>query len=427
MPAFTEADFTACMFVGAGGLDLQPLLRLSHLLPTRPLPAPNEGLAAESGCVVLNTTYQRGLDLPAVSAALLRQVAATNDFYASELIEVRGAPVVLRREDFGITTVAAPPAGVLGGQWVQRGYMEVFGQHGGAAPSVFALELQLALRTGEGVRHIRYVFIAGESLATFWALSRDGRSSPRIVVTIQSGLLEERDGPMAALLKTMRPPRPAIWVRGRHSQRPPSWAPERTVPAEPAITEASKTYPERLGRFAGWRSDVGAASLFHQPSDRDPTKIAAFAFAASTPPVPVPWQRSSADGQRVVRLVPWTNSPDEVPPLFVGSKRAVQAVAAHGWSCATWRELNPSSHGAATYVGLLDGMLLAEQAACGRELSHVAMTPCGLECEAEPAVSAWLAASDRPMQLDIQYKSPLDFAVVRGAWRDGDWSYDDDA
>lgn len=80
MSAFTEEDFAASMLIGAGGLDLQPLLRLSHLLPTRPLSALNDGLPAESACVVLNITYQQGLGLDHVGPSILQQITATNKF-----------------------------------------------------------------------------------------------------------------------------------------------------------------------------------------------------------------------------------------------------------------------------------------------------------------------------------------------------------
>lgn len=213
--------------------------------------------------------------------------------------------------------------------------MEVFGQYGHASSDVFGVELRLTIRFYQSIRHIRYVFVAGETLASFWALSRNGRSSPRILVTIQSGPLEEPDGPMEALLAAMRPPRPTIWVRGRHQRRARGFAFAGDMDAERAIATPSTTYPVRLGRFAGWRSDVGADSPFFQPSDRDPANVAAFAFARSAPPPAMVWQVHSTTGERVVRLVPWTSSPDEKPPLYVGSNRSVQAAKKREWDCVT--------------------------------------------------------------------------------------------
>lgn len=424
MPAFSDADFSGCMFIGAGGADLQSVLRLSHLLPQRPLGGAED---AVRGCVVLNATYERGLDARGVQDALLRQVAAVNEFYGRALLNVIGAPEPVRREDFNLASVAPPPPGVLDGSWAQRDYMGVFGQQGGADPSVFGIELRLALRMGEHMLHVRYVFIAAEALATLWALSRGGCLAPRILVTIQSGPLEQRDGPMEALLAALRPPLPTVWVRGQHLEYPPRYNLERVVRAEAAIADPSLTYPVRLGRFAGWRSDLGAEPLFHRPSDRDATKVAAFAFATAPPPPAVVWQRASDDGQRVLRLVPWASSPDDAPPLFVGSARAVRAGTEHGWVSTTWGELGAGSRAAPTHLGLLDGMRLAEQAARERGLTDVAMTPCGLEWEAEAAIEAWLAEPTRPMRLTIYYKSPLDFVVVRGAWRDGAWRTGDGA
>lgn len=68
------------------------------------------------------------------------------------------------------------------------------------------------LRKGTG-RRLRLLYMTAEGMASYIALTHDGRYAPKVLVTIQTGCLETPNGLMTDILERCRT-KPEIWVRG---------------------------------------------------------------------------------------------------------------------------------------------------------------------------------------------------------------------
>ncbi len=91
----------------------------------------------------------------------------------------------------------------------QRGYINTF------VPALHESQwmITVKLRRKSTDRIITLFYFTGEGLASYVALSKNGASAPRVICTIQSGILERPNGLMSRLLNSFEK-KPLLWIRG---------------------------------------------------------------------------------------------------------------------------------------------------------------------------------------------------------------------
>ena len=265
MTRLTTTDFTACAFLAGVGDDLQPLLRLSHLLTPQPIPADPAGRSAR---LFVNVTYEGDIPAQPDLVALQQRLAIVDEHYAPGALRLVSGPTPVARHEFD-ASVLPPPPGLLG-PFGALPYTKAFDAR---APA--ACELLFERNVWGERRLLRVIYIRGEALATLWALSHGGLAAPTVLVTVQTGPLEEAGGPMERMLERFGASLPRLWLRGRHPDRWGFLAREDRA----ALATPSVTMPRCVGHWPWWDGELGVPHRYHQPVDRDPTQAVVLGYA----------------------------------------------------------------------------------------------------------------------------------------------------
>jgi hypothetical protein len=202
--SLTRQDFAESAFLAGNGTDLQPLLRLNHLLKTIPIPG-MDGVVAST---FVSTTVGDPLNLEALKTAIKGKLRTLATIEPS-CLEIVGEPRQLMRHELDVGALKDPDDLFTDSE--RRAYIEQLVRPN--AGNSWAAEVIFERGKGTG-RFIRFIHIGGEALATLAALSHEGEFTPKIIVTVQTGPLEEPDGPLARMLSRFTN-KPEIWVRGR--------------------------------------------------------------------------------------------------------------------------------------------------------------------------------------------------------------------
>ena len=251
-------DFEASAFIAGGGDDLQPLLRLSQFLPDRPVQLDGRQRAAR---MFINATYERDVPVEPDMAALNQRLENLDRWYCTGALRLVRGPTPLRRRD--IEAWALPPPAGLFGRFDRVAYQAAFD---GFLPSACELLFERGL-WGER-RLLRVIYMRAEALATLWALSHGGRIAPRVLVSIQTGPLEEVDGPLDRLLGRFTGAKPQLWLRGRQEggSQPERYEDRMELHRPPVHM------PIPAGRWDFWDTELGVPSRYHRPPGRDPMR-----------------------------------------------------------------------------------------------------------------------------------------------------------
>jgi hypothetical protein len=203
-----KSAFAESAFLAGNGTDLQPLLRLNHLLTPMPVPG-KENMAAVT---FVSATAGTPFNLDELKTAIQSKLEKLAELEQDCLV-ITEEPRVLSRDDLDAGPVNLEVD--LLNRIEREKYTEQlaipYAKHSWAAEVIF----ERGVGTG---RFIRFIHIGGEALATLLALSHGGEFTPKIIVTVQTGLLEEPSGPLARML-TQFNRQPELWVRGRWAHR----------------------------------------------------------------------------------------------------------------------------------------------------------------------------------------------------------------
>jgi hypothetical protein len=204
----TKQAFAESVFLAGNGTDLQPLLRLNHLLTPMPVPG-KENMAAVT---FVSATAGTPFNLDELKTAIQSKLKKLADLEHDCLV-IAEEPRLLTREDLDAGPINLEVE--LLNRIEREKYTEQlaipYAKHSWAAEIIF----ERGVGTG---RFIRFIHIGGEALATLSALSHGGEFTPKIIVTVQTGPLEEPSGPLARMLTQFKR-QPELWVRGRWAHR----------------------------------------------------------------------------------------------------------------------------------------------------------------------------------------------------------------
>lgn len=188
--AYQPFDFSRSVYYPAGGFDLEPLQRLSHLFDT--FIYANIFLTLEE--IVDGITKVCG-QMPGIR---LKRVMIYDDYSEEQYLDPE--PDYLRHLVTAFSWM--PPED-------RRLYNNTFLRSQNDPNFMVEFEIE---RTGLE-RTCRLIYIHSEALATYVVISKNGKIAPIVLCTIQTNILEEPNGLFTGFLERFAV-KPGIWIRG---------------------------------------------------------------------------------------------------------------------------------------------------------------------------------------------------------------------
>ncbi len=376
-------SFSNSIFYPAGGTDLQVLLRLSDVSDT-----------------VISPTLSDYLSPEVYAEVFSRKCQHINNFYGREVLryldyEVLDSDFIERNRFIGA------PAGLFQ-QREMAHYNEAFSRH--FQNEVVVLRFNFMRVIGELERPVSWIAMNTEGLATLCSLVKMTNEHPKIVCTIQSGVLEYPDSLFVRLLERLGL-RTKIWLRGywnngvRHT----------TLPAALMLPTASfPPYDKGIQDYGYWYSPMGEVSYPNEENDSDVriSKVRAFSNDDSFQP---PLRHEMGEGNKKVYLLREDiNGIDpEVFDLIITSKRIFTQPRVD--KIKFWRDF-PGWRRSGDYQGLLfiESLDIIREIVEGKKAKKIAMSTVGYEDEAL-ALNRFIHSIDMEFELHIYFLRPLDF------------------
>ncbi len=391
-PAFTRADFQACLFYAAASSDLQPLLRFSNLTST-----------------FLYVCVSDEINEDILIQSVEDKVARLQEAYPGAL-RLLGVRRGLQIGDFDYqwpvdwhTLMSAREA---------IDYRQMFGRF--QRDDNWALEFTFLRQVGMTRRHLRLVYINGEALATYAALSHQGTLAPRILCTIQTGVLEQAQGITARFL-ARSPAHPALWVRG--VWRTPGDRPFELDDFAGQVICHRGPYPVRVQTHERWNSRMNSSILPRNRGGENPWSEESLVKSYAARPPELPGVVSLDGGDRPVRVLNRRLRADDAENydrLFAPSRLANRCGPLPLHPLDANRHPVPSG---GLPLGprqtLADALAQVDDYAAEHRGAAVALIACGFEDEGV-CLREWATAAGPACQLDVFAPEPLDYADLRG-------------
>jgi len=187
----TRSDFARALFYAGSGTDIQVLLRFSHLVDTF--------VFACVGDEINEATVER---------SFRDKLSMINRIYPGAL-DLSATSQHLDLDDFESET-PADGKNFLSSQEFSE-YCSVFERF--RKQKNWAAEFLFHRRVASTRRPIRVIFLHGEAMASYCALSHNGKNAPRIFCGIQTGMLDLAEGVMNRVFDS-HAQTPEYWVRG---------------------------------------------------------------------------------------------------------------------------------------------------------------------------------------------------------------------
>lgn len=233
--SLSKYAFAESAFLAGNGTDLQPLLRLNHLLKPMPIP----GMENMVAVTFVSGTAGAPFNLDELKTAINKKLKKLTELEPNCLVMV-GEPREVTESELDAGTVK------LEFELLNRIEREKYTEQLSTPYARRSWAAEVIFERGEGTgRFIRFIHIGGEALATLWALSHGGEFTPKIIVTVQTGPLEEPSGPLARMMARFKH-KPQIWVRGR-------WAHRNFIALRTEFQRLSRgTYNKAVQTFPYW-------------------------------------------------------------------------------------------------------------------------------------------------------------------------------
>lgn len=222
----TQKDFQNCYYSIGGGFDLQPLLRLTHLVDQYLYV--NLYLEMDEVEKWYDEAFQM-FDFEVLEKQIHQDFDETKHFEIDHANLRRNLfhSNFLSREEFAEYTGEFSPALDL---------------------PQYAIEYRVR-RSSLG-REFRFVFCTAEGLASYLALSDNGRIAPRILSTIQTGPLELALGILNRFFSREDVVKPDMWIRGHE----PTLHPPLFINGDPVLQNAGVFSVPAMSFIGTWRT-----------------------------------------------------------------------------------------------------------------------------------------------------------------------------
>lgn len=370
-------SFSNSIYYPAGGTDLQVLLRLSDVSDTVISPTLSDYLSTEVYAEVFRNKCQH-----------------INDFYGREVLRYEGYEVL----DSGFVEqnrYIGAPVGLFE-QREMADYNAAFSRH--FQKEIVVLKFNFIRVIGELERPVSWIAMNTEGLATLCSLVEMTNEHPKIVCTIQSGVLEYPDSLFVRLLERLGL-RTKIWLRGY-------W--NNGVRGTTLPTASFPPYDQGIQDYGFWYSPMGELPYSNEENDSDVriSKVRAFSNDNGFQP---PLRHEMVEGNRKVCLLRSDINGIDAGDydLVITSKRIFTQPRVD--NIKFWRDF-PRWRRSGDYQGLLfiESLDILREIIEGNKARKIAISTVGYEDEAL-ALTAFINSIDKEFELHIYFLRPLDF------------------
>jgi hypothetical protein len=412
MDSLLKPDFSClqdCAFLCGNSTDLQPLLRLRHLLQRHSLPeyfAVGSGLSAAT---FVSASLGKPVGEHADVVEFIRDVDRKLTWINSRGVQLSrvGHPI-----PFALPRNDSFRGGLPADLFDEKGWRDYENQFGGDRRGcAWGVEI-LFLREHAGENDlIRVVHVSAEALSALWTLSGHGQICPRIVVSIQTGQLELPEGPLERLLGRFES-LPWLWVRGRWAQGiwPPFFAPSWRDEARMLM---GGRFSHEVQRYGHWNGCLGVYTDL--PATQFRLQSRSLVRAYTTQPIAHLLAEAAEFGGRgrKVRVVHAPLTPDDDGRIKIATKRIRRKWQDEGYDVSrikAWEDFGIKSD------DTLSRALTVLECSPWR-LNHYAIVPIGYEDEGYRVVE-FAGRRGAQVRVDVHFTDALDFADLRG-WPHG--------
>lgn len=378
------ASFSKSIYYPAGGTDLQVLLRFSDISDT-----------------VISPTLSKNLSIEEYDRRFRCKCQHINSFYGHDVLTYEGYTELdsgfIRNNKF----VGYPPG--LFSQSEMEQYNNAFSQYFNKRN--FVVQFNFIRKIGGIERPVQWIAMNTEGLATLISLCRLTGEEPKMLCTIQSGVMEYPRSLFVRLLDHLKL-KTKIWVRGcwthddwRYNNRP--------------ITDfAPYQYP--IQHYGLWFSPMGEEGLENEENitRTQISRVRAFSNVANLRiPAEIEISHPENTGRKIKVIQQDIN--DIVPEnyeLIITSRHIFHGDASE--NLVFWDQLfeRPNTHYPS--LTLVEGLQKIQELMNTNGISKVAMTPIGFEDEAA-YLEHFAASNAGNLQLDIYHIRPLDFLAMK--------------
>lgn len=315
-----KSDFQSCCLVLEGAQDVQPLLRLTHLLTPRPV---RHSVGAARTIIYVDALPAPGPPF----AALLQRIAVVNAQYDKDALAVVSPPVRIRLTEVELSTQPPPATVVLPSIETTEPWRD--------GETFVAVEMMLERRIGSTVRPLRVIQVYTNPLAFFWRACHARTIAPTLLVTVPAPSMARKWGALERMLASSAGPLPKLWVRSALSTSPDG---HRDALRKRTAPKATPLFPRRVAVLERWDTELGvvlgAAGLL---------RTAPLVTAFAPQPAGIAVVLDSVGGRGPDRRVSIGSDEDLLVPrpmLLVTEARLVGRRVVHPGSTVTsWEEL----------------------------------------------------------------------------------------
>jgi hypothetical protein len=374
-------NFSKSIFYPAGGTDLQILLRFSDISSTVISPTLSEYLTIEN--------YER---------IFREKCAHINSYYDTNIIEYVGYEM-LQTDLIKKNKFIPFPNGLFEDNEI-RDYQKAFSYH--YTKDNFVVKFLFDRTIGRSKRRLEWIALNTEGLATLISLTNLTNEHPKILCTIQSGILEYPNSLFTRLINYLEL-RSKIWVRG-------FWTKDDYL--FPYNNDPISEFPPhqyKVQDYGYWYSNMGQNGLSNEENDTESklSRVRAFTNELNfkTPRTTV---ISGNNNSKILLIQGDIKSADlSQYDLIVTSERILTNENFN--NLQYWNTL--SNRGKSTHYPIMtfaESLRIIQNQVEIRELKKIAITPVGFEDETM-FLNEFIEIQKNEFELHIYFHRPLDF------------------
>lgn len=256
----TKQQFQDSLFYPAAGTDLQPLIRFSHLTDLFIYPTVSE----------LYPTFESYVEV------IDRKLERLNDYAPGALRRVGDVRPISRGD-----IEAVSPSGIeVFSERDREDYEKAFARLRDSG-DCWGVSMHFERKIGDLVRKLTLYVLHGEGLATYAAMSHNGQCPCKIMVTINSGVMEEPEGFLEKLM-LRHPYVPVFWVRGKWTLPDPNLPGddrEQRLPEHRSFAREKGRWNRKIQSYPFWNARMGEASKPNEESGHELGLCTVIAFS----------------------------------------------------------------------------------------------------------------------------------------------------
>lgn len=372
--------FSKSIYYPGGGTDLQVLLRLSDISDT-----------------VISPTLSEYLTIDNYEEIFKRKCIYINNYYQKEILKYEGYEI-LQSDFIKQNKFIEYPPNLFSNHEIEE-YISRFSHH--YRKDNFVVKFNFIRRIGNLKRNVSWIAMNTEGLATLISLVNLTNEHPKILCTIQSGILEHPNSLFVRLLDHLKL-KSKIWIRGFWNNRPGF----DNLPISSFLP-----YSNIIQDYGFWYSPMGENAYPNEENDTGSllSKVRAFSNVDN---LNIPKKSILLNGNKKIMLIQddINNINTNEYDLIITSQRIYNN--AKNGNVKFWNSYsNRLESDIFPNLLFIECLEIIRNIIVEKKLRKIAITPMGYEDETLSLID-FMENINVEFQLDIYYRRPLDFVKL---------------